>query len=161
MVKIDSVVAIDPDVDKSGVAIVGKDKKVEAYCLDLPDLIRFLINKRDKGDKFRVIVEASFKISHNWSANKKLSKAAISSIGVRIGRNHQIAHDVIAFCKTLDIDCVPMRPLVKHWRGSNGKISHKEITRFMDIKGRTNQEKRDALLLGWVYLNHPIRVYNY
>lgn len=49
-------------------------------------------------------------------------------------------------------------PLFKCWKGKDRKITDEEIKCFMPIKGRTNQESRDAALLAWVFSGLPIRV---
>jgi hypothetical protein len=42
------------------------------------------------------------------------------------------------------------------WNGKDGKITHEELAAFTGLKGRTNQEERDAALIAWNYAGFPL-----
>jgi hypothetical protein len=65
---------------------------------------------------------------------------------------------IVEMCKHYGIEAVEQRPLQKHWRGKDGKITHEELASFTGIMGKTNQEGRDAALLAWVCAGLPIRL---
>ena len=55
-------------------------------------------------------------------------------------------------------EAAALKELHQCWKGKDRKITDEEIKCFMPIKGRTNQESRDAALLAWVFSGLPIRV---
>lgn len=59
----DVIIAIDPDVDRSGVAMMDvKSRSVVCQALNLPELIDYLVSCRDaasqKNESLVVVVEA-------------------------------------------------------------------------------------------------------
>jgi hypothetical protein len=157
--KPDCIIAIDPDVDKSGVAVLDvKGKHLSVLNLPFPKLIDFLkwVNE-DKNDfPFIVIVEAGWLNKSNWHLKAEDNIKAASAKGNSNGRNHQVGKIIVEMCRHYGIDVVEMRPLKKMWKGRDGKITHEELAVFTGITGRTNQEERDAALIAWVYAGLPI-----
>lgn len=65
-------------------------------------------------------------------------------------------------CRHWDIKVKMQKPLAKHWKGPDKKITHKELKYLVEpivgpIKA-TNPEKRDAVLLAWHYAGFPMRM---
>lgn len=152
-------VGIDPDVDKSGVAIVETtgdvllSKQMSFACI-----IELLINftSEHKGE-VKVIVEAGWKNKSNWHWNNKDSKAVVAAKGVSQGRNEQVSKLFGDFMQALNIDFEFRRPLKKMWHGKDRKITQKELENVVRTKlPRMNQEGRDAMLLAWVAAGLPI-----
>lgn len=161
--KYDNIIAIDPDVTKSGVAFLKpKTRQLELLNLAFPELLDYLqfVKKHvnETGETVIVIVEASWLISHNWHAKKGDSRAVSSAKGRHVGRNHEVGVKIVEMCKHYGLEVLEKRPLKKTWMGTDGKITHEEFKYFTNIIGRTNQETRDAGLLAWDYANLPIRV---
>lgn len=158
------IIGIDPDVDKSGVAVLNcKMKEVKVERKRFPDLISLLKELKDgatqKGNSMLVVVEASWLISHNWHASHGHSTAAVAKTGYNVGRNHQVGIMIVEFCRTLDIEVKEQIPLKKMWKGANGKITHEELSWFIPgLPKQTNNEERDAALLAWNEANFPIKV---
>jgi hypothetical protein len=50
--------------------------------------------------------------------------------------------------------------LRKIWKGTDGKITQDELEQITGIKGKTNQDGRDAALLAWVFAELPIQINN-
>jgi len=61
-------------------------------------------------------------------------------------------------CKHYGIEVIEHFPLRKIWKGKDGKITQEELASFTGLKGRTNQDARDAALLAWSFANLPIRL---
>jgi hypothetical protein len=137
-------IGIDPDVDKSGVAVKA-NRTIDLYTFKFFQLFDFLMNNREKIALVRV--EASWLIKHNW--NKKLNgSAAINArIGNNAGSNHETGRKIIEMCEYLQIPYQEVKPLKKLWKGKDGKITHDELAKFIPVPKRTNQEQRDACLL--------------
>lgn len=161
--KADRIIGIDPDVNKSGIGVVSNDgKEVEVLSLSFPQLLEFLMMERDRSMATKqhvvVVVEASWKISTNWHVHQRDSKGAIARKGKDAGRCHEVGRKIVECARYYGLEVVEKLPLKKIWTGKDGKITHDEIKVFMPIKGKTNQETRDAALLAWEWAGRPIRI---
>jgi hypothetical protein len=160
MTKYDTIVAIDPDVDKSGVAELNPlHRLLEVTSLSFPQLIDYLQTRQKLSDTAKtsllVVVEAGWlnSISNfHTTAGRKGQR-----IAKNVGANHQVGKMIVEMCEYYAIPVVIAKPLKKTWKGKDGKITQEEIALFTGITGRTNQEGRDAALLAWVYAGLPIR----
>lgn len=138
------LIGIDPDVDKSGVAVkAGRNYILQT--LSFFQLYDFL--NANKADIKTVRVEASWLIKHNWHKKNNGSSAINANIGNSTGRNHETGRKIIEMCKHLGIAYEEVRPLKKIWKGPDGKITHQELSKIINVPNRTNQEQRDAVLL--------------
>lgn len=160
--KADIIMGIDPDVKKSGVAVVSSKGEVEVCSFTFPELIEYLQIIRDRflaeNMKVVVVVEASWKISYNWHAHRGDTKGVITRKGNDAGRCHEVGRKIVECARYYGLEVVEKLPLKKIWKGPDGKITHEEISAFMAIGKRSNQEERDAALLAWDYAGLPIRI---
>jgi hypothetical protein len=161
--KYDHIIAIDPDVDRSGVAYLKTaTRQLEVSSLAFPDLLDYLrYVKQAHGESKEtviVVVEAGWLIQSNWHLLHKDSKAVAAAKGNSAGRNHETGRKIVEMCRHYGIEVVEQRPLQKCWRGKDGKITHEELASFTGLTGKTNQEARDAALIAWVYAGLPIRL---
>lgn len=162
MKKHNYIIGIDPDVDKSGCATLNiQERKVEANCYTFPDLLDYLSFLKDdldkKGQAFIVLVEAGYLNKSNWHTKGK-SIGTHAAIGNSTGRNHEVAHIIVGMCRHWNIEVIEQRPLKKMWKGKDGKITHEELSKFVNLPKRTNQEVRDAVLLCWNHAGFPMRI---
>ncbi|WP_437918570.1 hypothetical protein [Sphingobacterium sp. LRF_L2] len=144
------IIGIDPDVDKSGVAVYKKSSKdLQLFALPFFKLLDFLNDHKD--DIREVVVEASWKIKKaNFHENQR-GVGVASQIGARTGANHEVGRKIVEMCAYLGVSCLEKLPLRKCWKGPDGKISHEEFQKLTGYSRRTNQEQRDAALLVWGY----------
>lgn len=159
----DTVIGIDPDVDKNGVALLECDTKtLTVATLTFPDLLDYLLYQKraaeTMGKTVVVAVEAGWMNQGNWHLRRYDSKAVAVAKGVHQGRNEQVSRTIGQMCERYGLQYEFIKPLRKCWRGENGKITHNELSYFTGLKGRTNQEGRDAALIAWNYAGFPIRV---
>ena len=122
------IIGIDPDVDKSGYALIDMaTKQVTVGTASLPVLLETIgivqANAIANNKRLTVCVEAG------W-LNLKLTYGGISVIQVP--------------------------PLRKIWKGKDRKITHEELTAIVGKIKHTNQEGRDAALLAWVHAGLPL-----
>lgn len=159
------IIGIDPDVEKSGVAILDC-KKGEFICVEamtfpkLADYLRMIFPKAD----VTLVLEDS-DLSTNWHVNPRDNKATAAAKGRSIGMCHATARHIKEIAEHYGVEVVLMKPLRKRlngltfWKGRDGKITHEEAAKFMrGLPKQTNQEGRDAALLAWAYADFPIRV---
>ena len=159
--KIDIIIAIDPDVEKNGVAYLNcENKNLEISTLSFPELLDYLRYVQRCAETTQkhlvVVVEAGYMNKGNWHLNPKDTNAAAK--GNHAGRNHETARKIVEMCKHWQMEVKEVKPLEKCWKGKDRKITHEELARFTGVMGRTNQEGRDAALLAWVYAGFSIRL---
>lgn len=172
-----TVIAIDPDIKKSGLAVIDRESRsCEVFSLTFPEIIdkvRGLYGQdvtkscykvaHRAALPFRVIVEAGWMNKGNWhvteSRNGKFSPSAYAAaIGKGEGECHAVSKKLLECFEYYDIPCTPAKPLLKCWHGPDRKITHEELVREMRLYKiyfpykRTNQETRDAALLALVNL---------
>ena len=156
--KADIIIGIDPDVKKSGVGVVSRERKgVEVFSRSFPELLEYL-KMAATHTSVVVVVEASWKISTNWHTGRGDSIRTAARKGKDAGRCHEVGRKIVECAQFYGLEVVEKLPLKKIWKGKDGKITDEEIKAFMPIQGRTNQEERDAALLAWNYAGLPIRI---
>ena len=157
------VVSIDPDVEKSGLAVLNcATREFDVVkAVSFPCMIDTLGAYADilkAGVDVIVVIEDS-DLSTNWHVNPRDNKATAAAKGRSIGMCHATARHLKECAEAYGLEVVPMKPLRKCWKGRDNKITHEEAACFMrGLPKQTNQEGRDAALLAWAYADFPIRV---
>ncbi len=151
-----SVVAIDPDVDRNGVSRLDTiSKRLTIESLNFPQTLDYLhaLKSSDETARSKVIVliEAGWLNHTHWHTKAGDSKRVIAAKGNSVGRNHEVGRKIAEMCEHWKIPYKLVKPLRKMWRGKDGKITAPELESLTGYKGRSNQEGRDAALLGWVW----------
>lgn len=158
----DTIIAIDPDVDKNGLAILSmKTKRVSVFALPFAECFRRVteIVEASDGKKVIVLIEGGWLNQSNWHFSYADNRTKCAAIGRKVGMNHQCGIDMLAMLKHFGVDAYEVKPLEKHWQGRERKISQDEITQFIpDLPKRMNQEERDAALIAWVYAGFQIKL---
>ena len=158
----DIIIAIDPDVEQSGVARLDvAERKPWAQTLPFPMLVDYVrtVCRQNKDKRVAVIVEASWLNSHNWHLTRYDNLAIAAKKGYDEGRNHEAGRKLVECLQYYGIEVKEKQPLRKIWQGKDRKITHAEITAITGWdKKRSNQEERDAMLLAWNESGLPIIV---
>ena len=159
----DYIIGIDPDTDKSGVAVLNVSlHQLEIRSLPFPELLEYLVqcrqNELHNGCKVIVVVEASWKISTNWHTKRGESIRTAARKGKDAGRCHEVGRKIVECARHYGFEVVEKLPLKKIWKGPDGKITHEEMSVFIKMPKRSNQEQRDAALLAWDHAGFPIRI---
>ena len=131
----DLIIGIDPDLEKSGVAVLGQS--LELKNLTFPETIELFRNHQDEIKK--VVIEAgwlnkksNFRFGHSKTAGEKIAK--------NVGENHATGKLLAEMAKSCGLAVVLVKP-------SRSKVDSKEFNRITGWQGRTNQEQRDAAML--------------
>lgn len=158
------IVSIDPDTDKSGIAVINNSEKtIDVYSLTFPYCIKFIRNMFDSkksDDTIILFIEGGWlnKKSnfHSFSKNKTDGKENnIQFIGERIagkvGANHETGKKLCEMFDYYNIPYTIVKPLKKIWKDK--KISHDEINGILQRNKfsqftRTNQDVRDSIIIG-------------
>lgn len=162
--KPDLIIAIDPDVDRSGVAVLSVAiRMIQTYSMTFPGLIDFLqdlpyVAKQD-GKTPTVVVEAGWLNQSHWHLTARDTARLAAAKGNAAGRNHEVGRKIVEMARHYGLDVDEVKPLRKCWSGRDGKITHEEISQFIPgLPARTSQDARDAALLAWTYAGFPIRI---
>ncbi|EJX03632.1 hypothetical protein EVA_08271 [gut metagenome] len=162
--KTDIVIGIDPDVDKSGFAVLKKDIPIllDIKTLTFPDLLDELQRQKEfaqaNARNMVVLVEAGWLNKANWHLYTSDTKQSAAAKGNAAGRNHEVGRKIIEMCEHYGINVEEIKPLPKVWKGKDRKITHEELASFTGYTKRTNQEGRDAALIAWEWAGLPIRI---
>ena len=161
MLNYNYILSIDPDTEKSGVAeLLIAEKSIISYKLTLSELIEYLRNyamSEELKKDMIVIVEGGFLNQSNFHLRAYINNKYASRIGHDVGRNHQVALDIIEIVKSFGFQVKVVRPLRKIWAGKDGKITTEELEKVSKNNGysirkkRMNQDERDAILLALAY----------
>lgn len=156
--------AIDPDVDKSGVAILDiKERTMETMKCNLPELVDEM-RMHAQDEEFMVVVEAAYLSQTNWHLEWNDSQRRAAAKGRQVGRNHEIGRQIVQFCIHLGIPYEEKYPLRKCWAGKDGKITQEELNDLIEGMNvsmstkRMNQEERDAALIALDRSGLPMRM---
>lgn len=153
------ILGIDPDISKSGLALLdcGRREIVYASALAFPDAVRYL-DWLATQENARVVIEDSWNATHNWHLYR-MSTAKASAIGRSVGMCHAAGMLLEQMARDRGLDVTLMKPLKKCWKGADGKITQAEIVQFVrGMPTRCNQEVRDAALLAWCFAGLPVRL---
>ena len=157
------VIGIDPDVEKSGLAVLNCATRefdvVKAVSFPCAiDTLGAYADILKAGVDVIVVIEDS-DLSVNWHYNSRDSKAVCAAKGRSVGMCHATARHLKECAEAYGLEVVQMKPLRKCWKGRDGKITHAEAAYFMrGLPKQTNQEMRDSCLLCYAYADFPIRV---
>ena len=135
-------IGIDPDVEKSGVAIWDSSRK---RFLDITELNFFdTLNTLQKVKPNKIIIEAGFLIPiKNW--HKADNKGSSDTIAYQVGRNQQVAYLLGEFCERMKMKFQFVPP--------KGKITKELFKTYtgIDFKHKSDQDKIDAAMLVFGY----------
>lgn len=161
------IVGVDPDVYKSGVAVLetrtGTFEIIQA--LNIIEFISLVGGKmlslalRYGGTSNVVFVIEDSDSTTNWHLPPGTSPRAAAAIGHGAGLCHATQRHLEEIAKSVHFQVILHSPLKKSWMGRDGKITQEEITQFMPgLPKKLNQECRDAALLAWNYAGLPIHI---
>lgn len=163
------VIGIDPDADRNGVATLTRaSRHLTADTMTFPDLLDYLRYIQSQAATahrtVRVIIEAGWLNKTHWHVGYEDSVQAAAAKGNAVGRNHETGRKIAEMCEHWGIPYELIKPLplkaggLNLWRGKDGKITAEELTAITGLRGRTNQEARDAALLAWVWSGLPTAI---
>lgn len=133
------IIGIDPDLKKSGVAILGDS--LELKTMTFAETVELFRSQQDKIKK--VVIEAGWE---NTKSNFHNCYGQRKSVGERIAKNVGENHATGKLIAEMAEDCGLTVVLVKP---TSKKKTAEEFKRITGYIGRTNQEVRDAGMLIW------------
>lgn len=157
-----TIIAIDPDVGKSGVALLDTSARtIKTMTMTFPELMDTLQHCRDaivhEGKSILVVVEAGWLNQSHWHLTARDSTRIAAAKGNAAGRNHETGRKIVEMARHYGLHVEEAKPLRKRWKGKDGKITHEELARLLERKhisglGKTsNQDMRDSIILSISY----------
>lgn len=158
------IFAIDPDVDKSGIAkLTVNSRTLEAAKMTFPELIDYFQTIKNRAEELQqsylIVIEAGWLIKTNWHIGKGDSLKYAAAKGNAVGCNHETGRKLAEMCQHWNMPYKLIKPLalkigrLNLWSGKGGKITHEELLQQMQNKRinhnikHSNQEVRDACLI--------------
>lgn len=134
------LIGIDPDTEKSGIAV--KSSELSLYNMSFFELYDYLVSAKANFENIEVYIECGFLNGGNRHKVFGGSLELNSKIGERIGSNHEVAKKICEMCHHLEIKFTQVRP-------TKTKTNSDYFKKITGYEKRTNQEQRDACLLIW------------
>ena len=133
------IIGIDPDLKKSGVAILGDSLVLKTMTFaETVDLFR----SQQEAIK-KVVIEAGWlNVKSNMHGRIGQRKSVGERIAKNVGENHATGKLLVEMAKSFNLNVVEVRP-------TRTKKNADEFKRITGYVGRTNQEVRDAGMLIW------------
>ena len=158
------IIAIDPDVERSGVAVLDTSARtIKTMTMTFPELMDTLQHCWDvivhEGKSILVVVEAGWLNPSHWHLTAKDSPRIAAAKGNAAGRNHETGRKIVEMARHYGLAVKEAKPLPKCWHGRDKKITHDELALQLSRRGITglgktsNQDTRDAAWLAVVYSN--------
>lgn len=136
-----TIIAIDPDVDKSGVCQIINDKKnMKITQLHLWELFDFLKSESIQECNLTVVIEAGWIDKSGREAKNKSYHGGGKGSSYDVGRNAEIGRQIEKFCIHSKINYKLVQP-----KGYSG-INQKMFEAITGIKQKLNPEKRVSVL---------------
>lgn len=132
------IIGIDPDLEKSGVAILGKSH-FELKNLNFADVVDLFNDQQDMIKK--VVIEAGWlNKKANFRSGAKKSLAVNEQISKRVGENHATGKLLVQMAQHLGLPVVEVKP-------TKSKTNSEDFNRLTGWIERTNEHARDAAML--------------
>lgn len=139
------IIGIDPDTQKSGVAVWVREKRQLMVAAPLTFFELFDILSLNKPKIELVRIEAGWlNAKSNFHGRPYQTKAAGERIAKNVGSNHEVGRKIVEMCQYLEIPHVTVKPL--------GKVNRPYFEAITKLKGK-NQDVMDAVMLVWDYNN--------
>lgn len=164
----DYILAIDPDIERSGFALLDVQARtlMMVQAVRISEAIKTLDALAASYNAPLVVIEDS-DTSTNWHVQKLLASGqplrsklyTAAAIGRSAGLCHAIIRVLAEYAESVGLKVQMQKPLLKCWKGPQGKITQVEAATFMaGLPKRCNQECRDAALIAWRAADLPIRI---
>lgn len=140
------IIGVDPDKDRSGVAVYEDGKLVQLLNLDLVSFIDWVWSL--PGPVIFAVEDGSL-INTFYAKYRSKPVPVQLKIARSVGANNQRGLDLIDICKKNGHEVHRYSPRSGNWSGKRPKLE--EVTGWT---GQSNPETRSAAFFGWIHLNN-------
>lgn len=135
------IIGIDPDLEKSGVAVLSGQIHLRLMNLNFVEL-KNLFEQNLPLIKKAVVEAGWLNEKSNFHTHPKQSKAAGERIAKNVGENHATGKLIVQLIESMGVPVVLIKP-------TRTKLNAVDFNRITGWTGRSNQEQRDAAMLIW------------
>lgn len=141
------IIAIDPDLVKSGVAVIHRGRLTHLYSMKFMELMEFVLMNIDTVGKNNVVVcmenpEANKPVFHRAGTNKNTMLKIAQNVG-QVKAVARLIHESLEYNCVTCHKVTPLKGMVK--RAKKDAELFKKLTGW---EGRSNEDQRDAALIG-------------
>lgn len=140
------IVGIDPDLTKSGVAVVTGGKITELLALPFPELLEFAMQRSECAVFVVEDVEHDKTTYHRAKTNARQH----ARIAQNVGQVKGVARVLIECLESFGCEVVKIKPLTGPVK-RRAKTDAAYFNKITGWQGRTNADKRDAGLIALAY----------
>lgn len=144
------VYGVDPDLRGCGVGCIDVGGRCVKWGrrMSVVGLLEELRSARLGGVEVKVYVEAGWRVlkSNFHGGYGRRAERIAHDVGV----NHGVGMLLVELLRGEGFDVEEVMPLRKVWGGRDKKITREELMGLTGWGERSNQDVRDAVLLGWV-----------
>lgn len=143
-----TIVGIDPDLTKSGLAILTGDSWIFHAAVENCDIVEIIQKHCDPATTV-VVLECGWlneKANFRWISNKRVS----DKISKNVGENQATGKFILSLLKKAGYQVIEQAPLQKKplkVQGKWTKLGREFIVKASGITSRMNDEVRDAIYL--------------
>lgn len=155
-------IGIDPDLDKSGVAIIFQQRIQVLNCTFNHLVFTFFKNLADQqisspNINTTIFIEAPY-LNKTFFQPVKAAMPVIAKMNRNIGENHAVAKIIVECAKSYGLNVIPVLPVRStNYRDRGKKITGPQYVQMLERHGllseitASNQETRDAALIAVTY----------
>lgn len=145
-----TVIGIDPDADKFGVARYEDGRLTMLSNMQMPEFVQFICDAHTFSDCM-VSIENVMANQFVYARNNQASKAAQSKVAMHIGRCQQAQVELQRWLDHYGIPYVLHKPQSGNWADKRELFE-----RITGWKGQSNADNRAAAYFGYLALGKPI-----
>lgn len=143
-------IGIDPDLRKSGIAIIEKGLYTKIFCMTAPELFAFIAEVKDREDVLFTLED----VNHTKPTFKRKdvkSQAVQNNVSQKVGMVKGVATVIQTVLDFHECQYELVKPLKGELKRAKDNVKH--FARLTGWVARTNADSRDAAMLIYKYMN--------
>lgn len=149
-----TIIGVDPDSDRHGIAIYENGKLVDLAMWALTDVINNLLDKIKSGEPMPYFsVENVLANNFVYTRNARASKAAHAKVALSVGRCQQAQNELMRVLDMFGASYQTINPT----RNNTWAKNKSAFERTTGWTGRSNADNRSAAFFGYLLLNSTRR----
>lgn len=143
-----SILAIDPDVQKSGVARLSNGVITKLEKLTFAELVDVF----SELDESTVVLIENVELINTTFKRSKTNAAAMNKIAQNVGMVKGTYRHLVAMAEHYGVNITPVPPLgIRNPTARRAKQDAEFFKKLTGYQGRTNEDTRDAGMIAFLY----------
>lgn len=149
-----TVIGVDPDSDRHGIAIYQGGSLKELAMWNLPDVIDYLDRIKTAGDQMPIFsIENVLANNFVYTRNSRANKAAHAKVALSVGRCQQSQAELMRILDRFGAPYQTVNPTKENTWAKNKSA----FERFTGWTRKSNADTRSAAFFGFLLLNRSTR----